>query len=66
VGRLPVANIAGLPRASEHPPQQHAPNVGEDGPDILLELGYGTAEIDAMFARGGVKAPGAPAAKAAE
>jgi len=66
VGRLPVANIAGLPRASEHPPQQHAPNVGEDGPDILRELGYGTAEIAAMFARGGVKAPGAPAAKAAE
>jgi crotonobetainyl-CoA:carnitine CoA-transferase CaiB-like acyl-CoA transferase len=66
VGRLPVANIAGLPRASEHPPQQHAPSIGEDGADILAELGYGTAEIEAVFARGGVKAPAAVAAKAAE
>ena len=32
VDRLPVANIAGLPRASEHPAQQHAPHIGEDGP----------------------------------
>jgi crotonobetainyl-CoA:carnitine CoA-transferase CaiB-like acyl-CoA transferase len=64
-GRMPVANIAGLPRASEHPPQQHAPHVGEDGPDILRELGYGTGEIDAMFKRGGVKAPEAQA-RAAE
>ncbi len=66
VGRLPVANIAGLPRASEHPPQQHAPRVGEDGPDILRELGYSAGEIEAMFAKGGVKAPAETAAKAAE
>ena len=32
VGRLPVANIPGLPRAAEHEPQQHAPHIGEDGP----------------------------------
>jgi crotonobetainyl-CoA:carnitine CoA-transferase CaiB-like acyl-CoA transferase len=64
-GRMPVANIAGLPRASEHPPQQHAPHIGEDGPDILKELGYGAGEIDAMFKRGGVRAP-APDVKAAE
>ena len=55
VGRLPVANIAGLPRASEHAPQQHAPHIGEDGPDILGELGYSAAEIDAIFSRGGVR-----------
>ena len=66
VGRLPVANIAGLPPASQHPPQQHAPNVGEDSADILRELGYGAAEIEAMLARGGVKAAAAAAAKAAE
>jgi crotonobetainyl-CoA:carnitine CoA-transferase CaiB-like acyl-CoA transferase len=66
VGRLPVANIAGLPPASQHPPQQHAPNVGEDSADILRELGYGAAEIEAMLARGGVKGPTAAAAKAAE
>jgi crotonobetainyl-CoA:carnitine CoA-transferase CaiB-like acyl-CoA transferase len=67
VGRLPVANIPGLPRASEHPPQQHAPHVGEDGPDILGELGYSAAEIDAIFTRGGVRRPSEPAAaKAAD
>ena len=64
-GRMPVANIAGLPPASQHAPQQHAPHVGEDGPAILSELGYGGAEIDAMLARGGVRAP-APAVKAAD
>ena len=46
-------------------PQQHAPAIGEDGPAILRDLGYATAEIDAIFARGGVRAP-APAVKAAE
>jgi crotonobetainyl-CoA:carnitine CoA-transferase CaiB-like acyl-CoA transferase len=66
VGRLPVANIPGLPPASQHPPQQRAPNIGEDGPDILRELGFASAEIEAIFARGGVKAPARAAAKAAE
>ena len=65
VGRLPVANIAGLPRAAEHAPQQHAPHIGEDSRDILGELGYGAADIDAMLARGGVKGM-KQAAKAAE
>src|SRR5262249_56389532 len=65
VGRLPVANIPGLPPASIHEAQQHVPHIGEDGPDILRELGYSTAEIDAIFKRGGLGAP-APAAKAAD
>ena len=56
-GRMPVANIPGLPPAATHEPQQHAPHIGEDGPDILRELGYSAAEIDAMFARGGIGAP---------
>jgi crotonobetainyl-CoA:carnitine CoA-transferase CaiB-like acyl-CoA transferase len=64
-GRLPVANIPGLPPASEHPAQQHVPCIGEDGRDILGELGYGASEIDAVFARGGIRAP-APSVKAAE
>ena len=67
VGRLPVANIPGLPRAAEHEPQQHAPHIGEDGPDILGELGYSAAEIEAIFTRGGVGRPSeADAAKAAD
>ncbi len=37
--------------------QQHAPHTGENGPDILQELGYSAAEIDAMLSRGGVRAP---------
>jgi hypothetical protein len=60
-----VANIPGLPRASEHPAQQHAPHVGEHGPAILGELGLTPAEIDAIFQRGGVRAP-VTRAKAAE
>jgi len=62
---MPVANIPGLPPASMHAPQQHAPHIGEDGPDILRELGYSPAEIDAIFVRGGIGAPAATA-KAAE
>ena len=66
-GRMPVANIPGLPRASDDPERQHAPHVGEDGPDILRELGYGAADIDAIFKRGGVRPPvSAEKAKAAE
>ncbi|HSS86028.1 MAG TPA: CoA transferase, partial [Reyranella sp.] len=65
VGRMPVANIPGLPPAGTHAPQQHAPHIGEDGPDILREQDYSPAEIDAIFARGGIGAPAATA-KAAE
>ena len=64
-GRMPVANIPGLPRAAEHPPQQHAPHIGENGREILAGLGYDAAEIDALLARGGIKAPAA-VAKAAD
>jgi len=64
-GRMPVANIPGLPPASEHDAQQHAPHTGENGPEILQELGYSANEIDAMFSRGGVRAP-AMLAKAAD
>ena len=65
VEHSPVANIPGLPPASEHDAQQHAPHLGENGPAILEELGYSANEIDAIFARGGVRAP-APVAKAAD
>jgi crotonobetainyl-CoA:carnitine CoA-transferase CaiB-like acyl-CoA transferase len=64
-GRMPVANIPGLPPASQHDAQQHAPHTGENGPEILEELGYGAVEIDAIFKRGGVCAP-VPVAKAAD
>ena len=62
-----MASVAGwrTPPASEHDAQQHAPHTGENGPEILDELGYSAAEIDAMLARGGVRAP-APVAKAAD
>ena len=33
------------------------PHIGEDGPDILSELGYSAADIDTMFKRKGVIAP---------
>jgi crotonobetainyl-CoA:carnitine CoA-transferase CaiB-like acyl-CoA transferase len=62
---MPVANIPGLPPASQHEAQQHAPHTGENGAEILTELGYSVAEIEAMFSRGGVRAP-ATLAKAAD
>ena len=47
------------PPASTHPPQQRAPcTSASTAPDILSELGYGTAEIDAIFSRGGVRTGG--------
>src|SRR5258708_8730946 len=41
--RVPVANIPGLPPASEHAPQRHAPHIAEAGPDILSEPGHSPA-----------------------
>ncbi len=64
-GRLPVANIPGLPPAREHAAQRHAPHVGEHTRAVLGELGYAAGDIEAMLGRGGVKTA-KPVAKAAE
>jgi crotonobetainyl-CoA:carnitine CoA-transferase CaiB-like acyl-CoA transferase len=55
--RLPVANIPGLPPAREDPARHHAPHIGEHTRDILGEVGYSAAEIDAMVVRKAIIAP---------
>jgi crotonobetainyl-CoA:carnitine CoA-transferase CaiB-like acyl-CoA transferase len=63
--RMPIANIAGLPPAREDPARHHAPHIGEHSRAILDELGYTTADIEAMVAKKAIVAP-APQARAAE
>ncbi len=55
--RMPVANIPGLPPAREDLARHHAPHVGEHSRDILGELGYAAADIEAMVARKAIVAP---------
>jgi len=64
-GRMPVANIPGLPPASQDLARQHAPHIGEQGCAILADLGFAAADIDAMAGRKGVVLP-PPAARAAD
>src|SRR6267154_1680228 len=47
-GRMPVANIPGLPPASTHEPQQHAPHIGEDGVDAVLARPTGDRRHDGV------------------
>ncbi|MGE0153885.1 MAG: CaiB/BaiF CoA transferase family protein [Reyranellaceae bacterium] len=65
VGRMPIARIPGLPRPSEDPAAQHAPHIGEQGREILAEMGYGNGDIERLIADGAVGA-GSGAAQAAE
>ena len=55
--RMPVANIPGLPPAREDAVRHHAPHIGEHSRDILGELGYATADVEAMVARKAIVAP---------
>ena len=65
VGRVPIARIPGLPRPAENLAAQHAPHIGEQGREILGEIGFGASDIDRLIKDGAVGAP-PPAAKAAE
>ena len=57
VGRVPVTRIPGLPRPVEEQKLQHAPHIGEQGRDILGEMGYGADDIDRLIKDGAVGAP---------
>lgn len=64
-GTLPVANIPGVTPIRENPASARVPLIGEDSRTILAEIGYASADIDAMVASGAVRhtapATGAPA-----
>src|SRR5690606_36982820 len=39
VGKVPIARIPGLPRPAENLAAQHSPHIGEQGREILGEMG---------------------------
>jgi crotonobetainyl-CoA:carnitine CoA-transferase CaiB-like acyl-CoA transferase len=49
VGKLPIANIPGLPPAREDDRARHAPHIGENGREVLTSLGYSNAQIAALI-----------------
>lgn len=51
-GRIPIANIPGLPTARESRAMQHAPHIGEHGADIVAEWGFSQSQIQEMTSRG--------------
>jgi len=57
VGRIPMGSIAGLPPVGTDNPRTLAPHIGQHSVEILAELGYDGAAIDALRADGTVAAP---------
>ncbi len=49
VGKLPIANIPGLPPARDEAAARHAPHIGENSRDVLSGLGYSPAQIDMLI-----------------
>ncbi len=49
---VPMPNIPGLPPFENGTTRAHAPTLGEHTRQVLGELGYAGAEIDAMIAKG--------------
>ena len=54
VGRVPMGRIAGAPDQATDNPRSHAPHIGEHSLEILAELGFGDAEIEALRGDGTV------------
>lgn len=50
IGRIPVANIPGLPKvADDVPGAQQAPGIGEHSRTILGEIGYAPEEVEKLI-----------------
>lgn len=52
LGRLPMATIAGQPLPEDGDRLTHSPHLGEHNCEILAEIGYSSAEADALKAKG--------------
>ena len=52
LGKVPMASIPGQPVPQTGDRLTHSPHLGEHNEEILTELGYSAAEIDAMKLKG--------------
>ncbi|MDA0655631.1 MAG: CaiB/BaiF CoA-transferase family protein [Proteobacteria bacterium] len=52
LGQVPMATIAGQPLPQDGHRLTHSPHLGEHNDAILAEIGYSSAEIDALKAKG--------------
>ena len=52
LGRVPMATIPGQPVPETGDRLTHSPHLGEHNAEVLGELGYSAAEIDALSAKG--------------
>ena len=52
LGRVPMASVPGQPIPATDDPLTHSPHLGEHNEEVLAELGYSSADIDALHARG--------------
>lgn len=52
LGRVPMASIPGQPIPATGDPLTHSPHLGEHNAEVLTELGYSAAEIEALSAKG--------------
>ncbi|MEC9182956.1 MAG: hypothetical protein VX930_01630, partial [Pseudomonadota bacterium] len=52
LGKVPMASIPGQPVPETGDRLTHSPHLGEHNEEILTELGYSAAEIDAMKLKG--------------
>ena len=52
LGRVPMASVPGQPIPATDDPLTHSPHLGEHNEEVLAELGYSSADIDALNARG--------------
>ncbi|MBM3489371.1 MAG: CoA transferase [Alphaproteobacteria bacterium] len=66
LGPVPHARIPGLPPARGDEPRARAPRLGEQGREILAELGLSDGEIARLAADGIVRLPDNETARAAE
>ena len=52
LGRVPMASVPGQPAVASGDPLTHSPHLGEHNREVLTELGYTAAAIDALAAKG--------------
>ena len=57
IGKIPMPRLPGFDAARAGDPRIHTPAIGEHGREVLRELDYSDAEIDALAAREAIRLP---------